>query len=191
MAARSSRTKKAEPEILRQGRYRWYVTLLPAPQIRSNSNSPHSLPHLTRTLPHRMFKPLQQILTYSIAQESQSRAIFTSLRKTGVLSQHDGSLHTENITKHLLNQLPAISIHATRKLISLLFFWEEEIIYSQVLDLQEDEATEAIAATGGEGRREDFVTLEGVKRRRALPPSQREIYVRGRRESAPPPPYEA
>ena len=59
----------------------------------------------------------------------------------------------------------------------------------QLLDLQEREAREGIAvavAWGGRGRHEDHVALEGVRRRRVLMPSQRDVDV-GRRKSVPPP----
>ncbi|KAF3041032.1 hypothetical protein E8E11_004148 [Didymella keratinophila] len=55
-----------------------------------------------------------------------SGSIHKALLKNGVLEQGSPTVHTENITKNFANQVPGITSHAQKKLINLLFFWEEE-----------------------------------------------------------------
>jgi hypothetical protein len=69
-----------------------------------------------------------------------------------------------------------ISIHAQRKLIGCLFFWEEECVRWKLLDGEEKEllgAMEAERIAEVAGEKELAVQLEGVRRRMRLVPSSR------------------
>lgn len=83
------------------------------------------------------------------------------------------TVNTYIIDKNLPSRFAIISVHAHRKLISLLFFWEEECIRWNMLDKQEAEILE-IMKTPGASEIEDLkVALEQVRLKKLLLPSQR------------------
>ncbi|KAI9833519.1 MAG: hypothetical protein M1826_007133 [Phylliscum demangeonii] len=98
-------------------------------------------------------------------------------------------LHTEAITARFANQMYCISVHAQRKLIGLLFWWEEELQTWRRLHDEEAAIWQAIMASGpgeddgvdGAGtwpvwekvRPDLTIALEAVRRRQAVLPSVR------------------
>jgi hypothetical protein len=98
------------------------------------------------------------------------------------------TVRTNGITRNFANQLPMISVHAQRKLVGLLFFWEEECTRWKLLDQEEAEILKAMngleeewailgdAAGAGEmeERRRDLeMALRAVEMRRLMLPSKR------------------
>lgn len=84
------------------------------------------------------------------------------------------TVDTTKITRKFANKFAVVSVHAQRKLIGLLFFWEEECVRWRVLDQEEVEIVAAEgAATEPHAREELALALMGVRRRKALLPSQR------------------
>jgi hypothetical protein len=55
-----------------------------------------------------------------------SASIHKALLKNGVLEKDSSVVNTGAITRNFPNQLSIITSHAQKKLINLLFFWEEE-----------------------------------------------------------------
>lgn len=55
-----------------------------------------------------------------------SASIHKALLKNGVLEKDSSAVNTSAITKNFAHQLSTITSHAQKKLINLLFFWEEE-----------------------------------------------------------------
>ena len=81
------------------------------------------------------------------------------------------TVRTDLIDKHLPSRLGMISVHAQKKLISLLFFWEEECHRWRVLDAEENDIRKALKAAPDDG--ELALRLEAVQMKKVLPPSQR------------------
>lgn len=65
-----------------------------------------------------------------------SSRIHSALCAASILSPHasDPRIYTSRITRHLPNQVPWISVHGQRKLVGLLFFWEEELVRWTLID---------------------------------------------------------
>ncbi len=84
-------------------------------------------------------------------------------------------MDTTKITKHFANQVSKLSVHGQRKLISLLFFWEEELMRWRLMDAEEEQiqiqkANVAADAQTGDG----FETaLRVLQANRILLPSKR------------------
>jgi len=81
------------------------------------------------------------------------------------------TVNTGRVTKNFANQMAAISVHAQRKLVGLLFFWEEELTRLKLLDQEEREILRAIDSESGS--RDLAVALEAVEMKKKLLPSQR------------------
>ena len=109
-------------------------------------------------------------------EESQSRQIYRALQKNAVLHPETGVVDTSKITKHFANQLATISVHTQRKLIGLLFFWEEEVMRWRLLDEEDGEVQVAMDACDGDGRpRGDLeIARQSIEVRRKLAPSLRQ-----------------
>lgn len=111
------------------------------------------------------------------ADKSTSEKIHKALLKNGCLSKETGLLDTTRITKKFSNQVAAISIHAQRKLVGLLFFWEDEVTRWNLMEAEEAHIERERAAGQGEdvAAREN---LDGALRvllaNRALVPSKRQ-----------------
>lgn len=81
------------------------------------------------------------------------------------------TVNTAGITKGFASQLYMISIHAQRKLVGLLFFWEEECTRWKLLDQEEKEILAALEANKGNVDLE--CALEAVRMKMKLLPSKR------------------
>ena len=80
------------------------------------------------------------------------------------------TVNTAGVTKNFASQLAVISVHAQRKLVGMLFFWEEECTRWKLLDAEEKEILSALEA----GENMDLaVALEAVEMKKKLLPSQR------------------
>lgn len=83
------------------------------------------------------------------------------------------TVNTAGVTKHFASQVAVISVHAQRKLVGLLFFWEEELMRWKMLDAEEKEILGALGTEGGRGNIDLQVTLEAVEMKKKLLPSHR------------------
>jgi hypothetical protein len=109
--------------------------------------------------------------------ETFSQKVHKSLLKAGIIAapSPDNSqppVTTAAIGKNFSNQLSHISIHAQRKLIGMLFFWEEECTRWALLDQEEAEILKAT----GEGNAENSdldLALQAIQMKKKLLPSQR------------------
>jgi len=81
------------------------------------------------------------------------------------------TVNTSAITKSFANQVAVISIHAQRKLVGMLFFWEEECTRWKLLDQEEKEILEALETCESHGDLE--LALEAVEMKRKMLPSER------------------
>jgi hypothetical protein len=105
--------------------------------------------------------------------ESNSKKVFNALAKAGIVDK-DGqdamTVHTSRIDNSIANRLAVISVHAQRKVVGLLFFWEEECTRWRLLDQEECEVRTAMAE---HETPELEVAMAAVQRKRLLLPSQR------------------
>ncbi|KAF2117320.1 hypothetical protein BDV96DRAFT_644745 [Lophiotrema nucula] len=104
-----------------------------------------------------------------------SLQIHKALLKNGVLSETEAIVNTRMISKNLANEVAMVSVHAQKRLINLLFFWEEEIQRWKVLIGEQQELKTVIEAEreecGNVGTYEKrLLELEGLLR---LKPSLR------------------
>lgn len=82
------------------------------------------------------------------------------------------TVNTAGIGKGFANQLAVISVHAQRKLVGMLFFWEEECTRWKLLDEQEREILRALEQEGA-GNQDLSVALEAVEMKKKMLPSKR------------------
>lgn len=119
----------------------------------------------------------------------------SSTETNAPLSKWDDATPTVNtnaITKNFAHQVSIISVHAQRKLVGLLFFWEEECTRWKLLEQEEAEILRAMAlglegadadaaafgerqgyGNGDERNRDLEMALRAVEMRRRMLPSQR------------------
>jgi len=81
------------------------------------------------------------------------------------------TVNTPGITKNFASQLATISVHAQRKLVGMLFFWEEECTRWKLLDAEEKEILGALETE--DGSKDLSVALAAVEMKKKLLPSQR------------------
>jgi len=81
------------------------------------------------------------------------------------------TVNTGGVTKGFASQLAVISVHAQRKLVGLLFFWEEECMRWKLLDQEEREILAALEQNKGNADLE--CALEAVRMKMRLLPSKR------------------
>lgn len=122
-----------------------------------------------------------------VGSESLSRKVWKKLVKCGILlarpeKEGEGAgeslsgemqmtVNTSGITKNFASQMAVISVHAQRKLVGMLFFWEEECTRWMLLDAEEKEILDALESN--EGSRDLSVGLEAVGMKRKMVPSDR------------------
>lgn len=128
---------------------------------------------LTQTDPRRLGE--QSVFMAGITDRSQtSRKVIKALEKNRIISSSPDKapVDTAGITKHFANQLAWISVHAQRKLVGMLFFWEEECTRWNKLDLEEKEIIKAM--DGGDTDNADVeLALQAVDIKKKLLPSER------------------
>ncbi|KAI9817851.1 MAG: hypothetical protein M1827_000970 [Pycnora praestabilis] len=108
-----------------------------------------------------------------VGNESQSPQLYRNLLKNGVLNPETGVIDTSKITKHFANQLATISVHQQRKLVGMLFFWEEEVMRWRLLDEEKGEILQAMEGVD-EGHADLDVALKVVEAKKTMPPSMRD-----------------
>ena len=90
------------------------------------------------------------------------------------LSSPNG-IDTRKITSKFVHQLYFISVHAQRKCVGMLFFWEEEVIRLRLLDDEEKEIQSVLKDREGMDVPDDLrIALERVRKQKAMMPSDRE-----------------
>jgi hypothetical protein len=154
-----------------------YISIDPycSPPSCPASFTQESSPHVQNSHPSPStpgFSPTK--LTTLTASESLSRQTYRALLKLGIINPaHPNGIDTTKIDSKFANKLSFISIYAQRKVVGLLFFWEQEVVRWRLLDEEEAEIKEVI----GEGKdvpADLKVALERVKMRRGMRPSERE-----------------
>jgi hypothetical protein len=117
-----------------------------------------------------------------VGAESLSKKVHKALLKNKIIlpipdsSSSSGqgetlTVNTGGVTKEFASQLAVISVHAQRKLVGLLFFWEEECMRWKLLDQEEREILSALEANKGNADLE--CALEAVRMKMRLLPSKR------------------
>jgi hypothetical protein len=120
-----------------------------------------------------------------VGSESLSKKVYKALAKNGLIllvedlglssssnvSKEDMTVNTAKIGKGFASQMAVISVHAQRKLVGMLFFWEEECVRWKLLDA---EKKEILSAIGTNKESVDLAcALEAVEIKKKLLPSQR------------------
>ncbi|CZR54353.1 uncharacterized protein PAC_04237 [Phialocephala subalpina] len=82
------------------------------------------------------------------------------------------TVNTASITKGFASQLAVISVHAQRKLVGLLFFWEEECTRWKLLDEEEREILRAVEEEA-DSNMDLTVALQAVELKKKMLPSRR------------------
>ena len=118
-----------------------------------------------------------------VGSESLSKKVYKALVKgkiiipepearssAGASLEVQMTVNTAGVTKNFVSQLSVISVHAQRKLVGMLFFWEEECTRWKLLNAEEKEILSALER----GENPDLaVALEAVEMKKKLLPSQR------------------
>jgi len=81
------------------------------------------------------------------------------------------TVNTSLISRSFLSQMKAVSVSTQRKIVGLLFFWEEECVRWRLLDAEERAIAVEVEMEGGNG--DLAIALEAVEMKRRLLPSQR------------------
>ena len=114
-----------------------------------------------------------------VADEAQSKTVYKTLVKKDLILPTPGAatvgakmtVDTAKVTKNFANQFATISVHTQRKLIGMLFFWEEECTRWKLLHAEEAEILKALETN--EGNKDLATALEAVEMKKKLLPSQR------------------
>jgi hypothetical protein len=120
-----------------------------------------------------------------VGNEAQSKLVYKSLVKNDLIlptpeagtnagaasAGEQMTVNTARVTKNFAHQFATISVHAQRKLIGMLFFWEEECTRWKLLDAEEAEILKALETN--EGNTDLACALEAVEMKKKLLPSQR------------------
>jgi hypothetical protein len=113
-----------------------------------------------------------------VGSESLSKKVYKSLLKNGLILSTPGAndktedltVNTSKISKGFASQMAVISVHAQRKLVGMLFFWEEECMRWKLLAAEE---REILSALGTNKESVDLAcALEAVDMKKKLLPSQ-------------------
>ena len=83
------------------------------------------------------------------------------------------TVDTYKIDKKFSHRLSIISVHAHRKLVGLLFFWEEEVNRWRLLDKEENEIRQLLKTVAGHAAQDLSVALEAAQIKKRLLPSER------------------
>ncbi|KIW23281.1 uncharacterized protein PV07_11492 [Cladophialophora immunda] len=122
-----------------------------------------------------------------------SARIHKELVKNGIINSNAPlGIDTTRITPKFAHQLAFISVAAQRKVIGMLFFWEEEAIRWRLLEQEQAEIETAMGVEGvsEETKKELRIRLESVKMRKSMSPSQRPtMQDAGHQEASGPPQY--
>ena len=136
-------------------------------------------------LPHFRYLQEEAFFVAGIADaESLSKKVHKALVKhkiilpvpeasssQGATKEETMTVNTLGITKNFANQISMISVHAQRKLVGLLFFWEEECTRWQLLDAEE---REILSALDTDSQNKDLaIALAAVEMKKKLLPTQR------------------
>lgn len=121
----------------------------------------------------KAFNDLSLLASRVVEVKQHSKSVLAALHKVGIVNKTDGSIHTDLITRKLPHQVSELSVHRQRKLVSLLFFWEEELTRWRLLDEEEVEIRTAMEMQGGDHEALK-VALGTVWVRRSTPPSKRD-----------------
>ncbi|OCK81717.1 hypothetical protein K432DRAFT_9755 [Lepidopterella palustris CBS 459.81] len=95
--------------------------------------------------PHKL-DPLASFIAGITRSKTVSGKIHSALIKNGVFSEDSQAINTRAITPNFPHQLSMISSFAQKKLVNLLFFWEEEQQRWRVLQEEEAEIRTVIGA---------------------------------------------
>jgi len=143
-------------------------------------------------------KPPQKLISTSLylaqitQDEKSATKVYDKLLKLGILCEGPPYVDTKKITANFTHQLAIVSSFAQKRLIYLLFDWEEEVRRLQVLEDEEKEietVIEEVNAVGGEvGHLEKrLLEIGGLKK---LKPSLRERRASAVSDQDKPPTYE-
>jgi len=112
--------------------------------------------------------------------ESVSKKVYKSLMKSKIIlpvpeagagsgsAGEQMTVNTAGITSKFASQMAVISVHAQRKLVGMLFFWEEECTRWKLLDQEEKEILNELEAN--DGNQDLTVALEAVEVKKKLLP---------------------
>ncbi|KAF1356220.1 hypothetical protein BDV97DRAFT_286522 [Delphinella strobiligena] len=172
----------AQPDVTKNADDNVNLTLAQADNLVSHQLS---LPH-PQYLDEKAFYPAE--ITDSIAK---SVKVHEALVKHGLIlpspatldgveylgeGPEDNAMMTVNvagITKDFANQVPLNDVHAQRKLVSLLFFWEEECGRWRKLEKEGRDILETLDSEKGCDQRTAESRLGALMKERILLPSQR------------------
>ncbi|KAF2083783.1 hypothetical protein K490DRAFT_50804 [Saccharata proteae CBS 121410] len=142
----------------------------------------------------RNYKALNQFSFYIAGitdSERRSRKTHLSLCKAGVLFPTSSAVITGNITSNFRSQQQHLPSYARRKLVNMLFFWEEELVRWKLLEGEEGEVTVVLSeerSSGGECVGHLEKRLKEIKGLMRLKPSLRDLEAGNSDE---PPDYES
>ena len=125
--------------------------------------------------------PNSNDLTNRTDAKTYSKRILKALQKNGVITP-EAKLDLSRITKHLPNQLSFLDVHRQRKLVGMLFAWEEELMRWRLLDEEAAEIKHVLRSIdAGDGeqfhKHELETSLKAVEVKKTMPPSARHDHV--------------
>ena len=107
-----------------------------------------------------------------IDSKSLAADVFRALCKIGVIHPLSGELDTTRIERNFSHGVSMISLARQRKVIGMLFHWEEELTRLRLLDQEEAEIRKAMDVIG-EDDEDCQMGLRVVQRKRVMLPSHR------------------
>jgi hypothetical protein len=149
----------------------------------ANSGNPEFSPEETDTVfdfqitnpQPKKLTPSTFYITNITPHQSLAEKTYKRLIKESILTEDPPAVDTKKIGKNMLNQFSFLPIFSQKKLVCLLFLWEEELMRWRILEEEEAEIKTVLAeerSSGGHaGELEKrLLELEGLKK---LKPSMR------------------
>ncbi|KAI9851617.1 MAG: hypothetical protein M1838_003211 [Thelocarpon superellum] len=96
----------------------------------------------------RQLNELSCFMCSIVESKYQSREAYKGLLQAGVLCPGRGDLDTTRIDKNFTHHLATIPLFRQRKIIGMLFHWEEELTRWRLLDEEESEIRQVMQAVG-------------------------------------------
>ncbi|KAF7191990.1 hypothetical protein HII31_06635 [Pseudocercospora fuligena] len=116
------------------------------------------------------------LLVEIVDSQTYAEKVLKACQKIGILDPETGRPDTYKIDRNIVKSMPTITVEKQRRLVMLLFFWEEECTRWKLLEGEEEEVRGKLGEEGlGEGYREQFeMMLRLAEMKKAVLPSERD-----------------
>lgn len=129
-------------------------------------SSPHFACITTETL----------LLAEVVDSQSFADKVLKACHQIGIIDPETGRPDTYKIDRNIVKSMPTITVEKQRRLVMLLFFWEEEVTRWRLLESEEEEIRTRLSDNGlADGYRQQLdMTLKLAQMKKTILPSERD-----------------